>query len=101
MSFVPSYRSAPAIHAASISGASTGLAEVRLELFRFTVMAMSHANDSSGRSPGHPNKHDEAVVERTDSNEAWLAVIASIVGTSEVQAGKDLAGTTHIQTTLP
>jgi len=64
-------------------------------------MAMSHANDAPGGAPGRPYKYDEAVVERTYGNEAWLAVIVSIVGTIEVQAGEDLAGTTHIEATLP
>ena len=99
-SFCPSYRLAPEIHDSVISGGSTGLAEVRPEPFRFALMAMSHADDASGRASRRPDKNDESGIEPANRNETRLAVVSSIVDACEVESDEDLTGTAHVESAL-
>jgi len=83
-----------------ISGGSVALAEVRPEPFRFTFMAMSQADDASGRPWRSPDKGDEPGIEPANRHETRLAVVDSIVDAREVEARKDLAGTKHVESPL-
>lgn len=61
---------------------------------------MPHAENASSDPARRPDEDDHASIEHPCRYKARLAIVATIVGPREVDAGEDLASAPHIQTAL-
>lgn len=61
---------------------------------------MPHANDASSRPAWRPSHDHESGIQPSDGDESRLAVIMPQIRASEMRAGKNLAGTAHVQAAI-
>ena len=92
----PSYKSAPRFPSTSSCGTSSSLREVRLEPFRFSLMAMPHADDASGCPTWRPRQDHKSGIEPPDGNESVFPKVTAQVRSSVVWPSKNLFCPKHV-----
>jgi hypothetical protein len=83
-----------------ISGASSGLREVRREFFDFTVIGFPHRDDSPRVAARRPNDDDDPLKQLSGADVARLAVVLSIVGSGQVRPVENLLRLAEIEASL-
>lgn len=61
---------------------------------------MPHADDASSGPAWRPGHDHESGIQPPDGDESRLAVITPQIRASEMRAGKDFVGTTHVQAAI-
>ena len=97
---LPRYKSASAIQASVISGASSVDGEARPDFLRFTFMTMPNADNSPCNATWSPNQYHDSIVQPAGRDVARLAIIEAVVNASQMSAGKNLSGSPHVEPAL-
>jgi hypothetical protein len=79
-----------------ISGKESDSGEVRTDFFRFTFMAVPHADDAPRGAAWRSCEHNESSVQLTGGDEARLTIVLAVVGASKMRAGEDLFGAEQV-----